>query len=375
MRIGIDARMYGPTVGGGGLGRYVEQLIIGLQKYNTEHRFVLFLKKENFKDCHITNPLFEKRLADIHWYSWKEQTLLPIIFAKEHLDLIHFPHWNVPLFCKIPFFVTIHDLILLQEPKSAKITTRSPWNFWIKYLGYKIVLNNTIKRSKKIIAVSNYTKTAIEQFFPQTEKKKISVVYEGLTFFKKQLSVALPQQIIDPYLLYIGNAYPHKNLEKLLQAFVIFSEKHQSIQLVLAGKDDVFFQRLKQQKKKLNITEDRIVFIPTPSDALVQTLYQHALIYVFPSKVEGFGLPPLEAMSYGVPVVSSQSSCLPEILEEAALYIDPTNEKDIAQTLDKLLQNSNLQKQLITKGLEQSKKYSWETMAKQLLYLYGGKKT
>src|SRR3989338_6758021 len=216
MRIGIDARMYGPMVGGGGLGRYVEQLVMGLQKYNTEHRFVLFLKKENFDACKITNPLFEKRLADIHWYGLKEQYSFPALIEKEHLDLIHYPHWNIPLLCRTPFVVTIHDLILLEEPTSARATPRSPLHFWIKYQGYKFALAQALRHSKKIITVSKYTKQSLQTFFPHIPEKKIQVIYEGLTQFAPTSTEPLPEEITDPYLLYIGNAYPHKNLETLL---------------------------------------------------------------------------------------------------------------------------------------------------------------
>ena len=372
MRIGIDARMYGPTVGGGGLGRYVEQLVMGLQKYNTEHRFVLFLKKENFDACRITNPLFEKRLADIHWYGLKEQYRFPALIEKEQLDLIHYPHWNIPLLCRTPFVVTIHDVILLEEPKSARITTRSPFHFWIKYVGYKLALARALQKSKNIVAVSHYTKKRLQKFFPALPEKKITVVYEGITTFANASTESLPTNITDPYLLYIGNAYPHKNLEVLLAAFTLFSKDHPDIQLVLAGRDDIFYKRLKDYAEGLSLAKHRIVFIPTPSDALVQTLFKHALLYVFPSRVEGFGLPPLEAMSHGVPVISSHASCLPEILQDAAVYFDPNNIPEIAATLSNIFCDSNAQAFLRQEGFKQVSHYSWDEMAKTLLTLYGG---
>lgn len=370
MNIGIDARMYGPKVGGGGLGRYVEQLIIELQKINREHRFVLFLKKENFDACRITNPFFEKRLADIHWYTLEEQLKMPKLIDKENLDLMHFPHWNVPLFSKTPFVVTIHDLILLDEPRSAKITTRHPLYFLLKTIAYKKVLRHAVKKSENIIAVSNFTRNSILKHFPSTEEKKVKTIYEGLTQFDSTKQEALPTSITNPYLLYIGNAYPHKNLSFLINTFAEIQSEHKNLQLVLAGRGDVFYERLKSHTKKLQLPEHRVLFISSPNDELVETLYENATAYVFPSRIEGFGLPPLEAMSKDIPVLSSNTSCLPEILEDAALYFSPSNKEELKTQIKKILSDEAIKKTLIKKGREQIQKYSWEKMARSILGLY-----
>ena len=181
MNIGIDARMYGPRVGGGGLGRYVEQLVTQLQATDTKNRYVLFLKKENFDACIITNPNFEKRLTDVHWYGLEEQLKMGGIIDREHLDLVHFPHFNVPLFVRTPFVVTIHDLILLDEPFSSKVSTRHQTIFTLKYWGYKLVLAHAVSRAKKVIAVSHATANSILQHIEGVDPKKMEVVYEGVT--------------------------------------------------------------------------------------------------------------------------------------------------------------------------------------------------
>ena len=372
MNIGIDARMYGPRVGGGGLGRYVEQLVDELQAIDHQNRYILFLKSENFDDCKITNDRFEKRLADIHWYTLKEQTSLSKMIDAEELDLVHFPHWNVPLNLKTPFVVTIHDLIMLEQPRSAKATTRNPLVYLLKRLGYHAVLKHAIKKSKKIIAVSNYTKRSIQKHFSHVSPEKIDVVYEGVTTFA-ETSLSTDQKdptIPQPYFLYVGNAYPHKNLISLLHAFSFFHQTHPEVHLVLAGREDIFYKRLKQEVQELDLPEDIVKFVMSPSDAELHILYKSASLYLFPSLEEGFGLPPLEAMQAGVPVAASNTSSLPEILGEAAIYFSPHDIEDMIRAMESILSDESLRKQLIARGQERVKKYSWKDMATNIMNGY-----
>ncbi|MEI6511330.1 MAG: glycosyltransferase family 1 protein [Candidatus Uhrbacteria bacterium] len=384
MKIGIDARMFGPAVGGGGLGRYVEQLVDQLQKQDLENRYVLFLKRENFDTCVITNPNFEKRLADAHWYTAKEQVLMPLLIERERLDLIHFPHWNVPLLCRTPFVVTIHDLILLEQPVSSKTTTRGPLVHWLKRIGYRISLWHAIVASKRIVAVSEYTKSSIGRFFPGIESSKVEVVYEGVTGLAVATRDDHPYPLLpmrrgnEEYVLYVGNAYPHKNLDSLLDAFAMFSKAHPGVELVLAGRDDVFYRRLRDARRPPLTPppyeegkRDNVRFVMNPTDAELAELYRGASLYVFPSKSEGFGLPPLEAMSMGIPVASSNATCLPEILGDAATYFSPDRVDEMADAMERGYSDERLRAELIAKGREQIKKYSWAAMARSILNLYG----
>lgn len=359
MKIGIDARMFGPKVGGGGLGRYVEQLITELQSIDHKNRFVLFLKSENFDECKITSSNFKKRLANIDWYSLKEQTSLSKIIDKEKLDIIHFPHWNVPINLKTPFLVTIHDLILLEEPLSSKATTRNPLIYLLKYIAYKFVLKNAINKSRKIIAISEYTKSSIKKWFPSVNLNKISVIYQGVTNLPEKSKAPLQKDTISgPYILYVGNAYPHKNLGRLVSAFKQFNQIHPETKLVLAGKNTIFYKRLLSNKTK------NVIFVDCPTDNELKWLYENATFYAFPSLVEGFGLPPLEAMKLNLPVIASNNTALPEILENAACYFDPKNENEIFLAMKEVYENKNLQNKLISLGQKQIEKFSWNTMAK-----------
>ncbi len=370
MRIGIDARMYGPNVGGGGLGRYVEQLVRRLPQVDQTNRYVLF------GGAGGRGPAsgFEKIETDIHWYTLKEQLLLGPFIDREHLDLVHFPHWNVPLNLKTPFIVTIHDLILLEQPRSARATTRHPLVYAIKHWAYKIVLRHAIEKSRRIIAVSEYTKSAILKWFPNTNSAKISVVLEGLTDLQT-LPPSLPHSLTpslpdsNPYLLTIGNSYPHKNLPRLIHAFEKLALVFPDLRLVLAGRRDVFFNRV-DELITASTARDRIDHIADPGDSDLASLYKHAALFVFPSLCEGFGLPPLEAMKFRVPVVSSGATCLPEILGDAAVYFNPESVEDMANAIENLLNDPNKQNVLRKKGFEQIKRYDWNRMTMRIVDIY-----
>lgn len=352
MRIGIDARMSGPGVGGGGLGRYVEELVKWLPTVDRKNRFVLFQ-------------------PDIRLYTLKEQLLLSPIIDKEKLDLVHFPHWNVPLFLKTPFVVTIHDLILLEEPRSARATTRHPLIYALKYAGFKRVLAHAVHASRKIIAVSEATKSDILKHFPEIGEDKVVVIYEGVTSLNQNAERGLgtPPIMEGDYLLYVGNAYPHKNLETLVRAFDLLHAERPNLHLIFAGRDDVFSRRLEKHTQQIS-SASFVRFIRDPDDATLAQLYANAMAYVFPSRIEGFGLPPLEAMSMGVPVACSDIPSLREILGDRALFFDPNDLKSIAKTVSLLLDNKILREKLIQKGKQRAALYSWEKMAEQTVNVY-----
>ncbi len=371
MNIGIDARLFGPKWGGGGLGRYVEELVTELQRTDTENRYVVFLKPENAEACRLTNPNFTKVIVNAHWYGIKEQLLMPRAIKKAGVELMHYPHWNVPLFCDVPFVVTIHDLILLDDPMSAKATTLGPMRYAVKRLGYHKVLRRAIEHSQKIIAVSQATKGSILNHFPATHPDKIDVIYEGVSPLSptKQNFESKPP-IAQPYFLYVGSAYPHKNLESLLHAFSFFVNTYPQVKLVLVGKNDRFYEGLKSEVREIGIPEGRVVFTGFVPDEQLASLYEHAALYLYPSRFEGFGLPPLEAMLHGTPVASSSRGPLPEVLGDAAMYFNPDDLEQMADVMEQALTNETLRQTLRTKGTEHVKKYSWKKMAEETVAVY-----
>lgn len=176
--------------------------------------------------------------------------------------------------------------------------------------------------------------------------------------------------ILGPYLLYVGNAYPHKNLESLINVFIRLRKHHPFLKLVLVGRDDYFYHRLKLFAQEAGDNNQSIIFPGYVPDRDLQTLFEHAAVYVFPSKYEGFGLPPLEAMSRGCAVVSSTATCLPEVLGDAASYFDPNNEEAMYQTIESVLVNPTVKNQLTSRGKERIKLYSWLKAGQETLKIY-----
>ncbi len=378
-RIGIDARFFG--LENKGLGRYTNELIKWLEKVYKKAQndnqakkieFYIFLRKENFSDYNPQNKHFHKVLADFHWYSLAEQIRFPFLLRKYKLDLVHFPHFNVPLLYRKKFIVTVHDLILFHYP-TVRNTTLNKLVYWFKLLMYHLVIRSAIRRSNLVIAISKFTKNDLINTL-KTSSQKIKVIYEGAEFnLNKERSTSREQKstffkkyaIMKPYLLYIGNAYPHKNLERLVLVFKKLVQNGFDKQLVLVGKNDYFYQRLKKFIKKNKIKQ--VVVTDYVNDVDLERLYQDAEVFVFPSLYEGFGLPPLEALVYGLPVISSNRSSLPEILGDKVDYFNPENENDMARAISDCGQQKKVSK---TDIINLKEKYSWHKMTKEIYKIY-----
>lgn len=383
--IGIDARFYGPI--GKGLGRYTQEIVDNILRIDHDNNYVIFLSLANFDELIIApedQARVKKVLIKVRWYTLAEQILMPFYIFKEKLDLIHFPHFNVPILAPVKFVVTVHDLILTKFP-TVRATTLSPWIYKLKNLAYRFVIWSALRRSQKIITVSEFTKSDIISQF-KIDPKKIIVTYEGVanlargndSLFVQKLDdndALLSYNIKDKFLLYIGNAYPHKNLDSLINVFAELRQKQPELKLVLVGKLDYFYNRIKDLAISLNLfweNDDNspIIFPGYVPDQALEILFKKAAAYVFPSLYEGFGLPPLEAMAKGCPVVSSNKSSMPEILGEAAYYFNPEDAADMEKAILTVINDNNLRQELATKGYQQVKKYNWWECAYQTLEIY-----
>ncbi|PLX26110.1 hypothetical protein C0580_00495 [Candidatus Parcubacteria bacterium] len=359
MKIAIDFRIFGTKPGG--IGRYNQKLLEELIKIDHENEYILLFKE----DPELSLPKnFHIQICDCQWYSLKEQFVIPYTLYQINPDLVYFPHFNVPIFYSGKFVVTIHDLIMTKFP-SQRATTHSKVFFKLKYWFYNQVIRHAVINAEKIIAVSKFTAKDIKEYFDlnDQENQKIEVVYEGVSSMVASQKEAynLPEK----YFLYVGNAYPHKNLDFLVEAFDDFSKKHPEYKLILVGNKNYFYKRLEKNTKNQNV-----IIVGHVADDLLASYYKNAKAYVFPSLYEGFGLPPLEAMAHDIPVLSSNSSCLPEILEDSVLYFDPKDKNDLLDKMEEIISQSQLKLELIKSGREHIKKYSWEKMGKNILDIF-----
>jgi glycosyltransferase involved in cell wall biosynthesis len=372
MRIGIDCRMYSSAFTG--IGRYVFELVQELQKIDTQNQYFLFINDPIFSESKFENPNFHKVLVNAKHYSVFEQTKFLKILNQHHLDLMHFTHFNAPIFYFKPSVVTIHDLTLHFFP-GKKMT--SP----LHRLAYNLTVRSTVKKARNIIAVSQNTANDLQKLL-KTPKSKIQVIYEGVTdeFYpvkdhSRLHSTLQKYQITKPFLLYTGVWRDHKNVLGLIDSFKKIRQQH-DIQLVITGKKDtIYAQEVFAQAGDL-LQNNQIVFPGLVSESELVDLLTAAEIFVYPSFYEGFGLPPLEAMKCGTAVAASNASCIPESCGDAAIYFDPYNINEMAEKISHLYQDKQLQATLIGLGFQQLKKYSWEKMANNIhqLYLHGAKK-
>ncbi len=383
--IGIDARFYGPL--GKGLGRYTQEIVDNVIALDSkEHLFdyIIFLSPDNFDEFICPNNNVRKELIKSRWYTLSEQFEIPYKWWRAKVDLMHFPHFNVPLIKPGSYVVTIHDLILTKFP-THRASTLHPLVYWLKDKAYRLIIASAVSHAKKIITVSKFTKIdLIDQF--RASADKIEITYEGVANLTKgndslfvtkldnKKTLAL-YNVSGPFLLYVGNAYPHKNLDGLITAFSQLHGKRPDLRLVLVGKEDYFYNRIKEIAKSNNLwqKENRnsaIIFTGYVPDVDLEALFQEAAIYVFPSLYEGFGLPPLEAMAHGCPVASSNRASMPEVLGEAAIYFDPENKEEMAEVISSVLNDKSKREQLIALGYLQVKKYSWWECARITSQIY-----
>jgi len=371
MRIVIDGRMYG--LEHAGIGRYVINLIDQIVRIDKQNQYYILLRKKYFLSLSFGNPQIHKIMADYPHYSFKEQIFLPFQLVKLKPDLVHFPHFNVPIFWFGNYIVTIHDLIKHQF-RGPETTTRGWLFYWFKYSVYKLSTWLAIRRARTIITPSNWWKTIIVKNY-KVIPDRVVVTHEGADEFlnRKRQEKNVHLNLCDlginkPFVLYVGNLYPHKNVDILARA-VYRLHKKLGLTLVIVCQRNVFCQRFGSRIEKMRIG-DTVKIVGFIDNEKLSSLYQQAEVFVFPSLLEGFGLPGLEAMAMGLPVIASNSSCLPEVYQEAAIYFNPHDLNDLVDKIERVVGNKGLRRRLISSGYDQVKKYSWSKMARETVKTY-----
>lgn len=360
MKIGIDARLIDET----GVGRYIRNLIGELALLDKTNEYVVFLRAVAYDAFDPPNARWTKVCADVPWHTISEQLVMPWIFLKARLNLVHIPYFNVPIFYPGKFIVTIHDLTILHFD-TGKATTLPLLLYKLRRLGYFLALAVGLRRAQKIIAVSKTTKQEVVDHF-QINPDKIVVTYEGVDekiTSDMRHATSKNKLISQPYFLYVGNAYPHKNLETLLRAFQERTEK-----LVFVGREDFFYRRIKSLVRTMKL-DDRVIFFGQADDSQLANLYTHAVALVFPSLMEGFGLPALEAAVCGTPVICSDIPAFREILGHLGNYFQPTEFSRLRELIKGALRGKvKIPTQDERKILLE--KFNWHDMAAKTLHVY-----
>lgn len=357
----IDARLYGPKHTG--IGRYTKNLLIALVNNPDfkKYKFTLIIYKD--LETEIKKDLsnhYNYITTNIHHYSLKEQLILPFVIYWQKPDLVHFTHFNKPILYFGNSIVTIHDLIK-HFFKGKETTTHNTFLYWIKYFMYLALVNLTVKTNNLIVPSNFWRNYLIEKF--KINSKKITTTYEAvdLNFISSTDIIEKPKN----YIVYTGNLYPHKNIDVILKSLKLLPD----IKLKIICARSYFSQKLKTKIKKNKLAK-QVEFLGYVPDKKFVDIYKNAIALVHPSFMEGFSLTGLEAMALNCPVISSNSSCLPEIYGNSVLYFDPLKADELIERINKLLASSKLRQKLISLGKKQLSKYSWMKTADITMQVY-----
>jgi glycosyltransferase involved in cell wall biosynthesis len=356
-KIVIDARESGTSTG-----RYVDKLIEYLHKLNPDHDVTLLTKPHRVEFYEKLVPNFKVLITPFPEFSFGEQLGFKKQIEGLAPDLVHFPMVQQPILYKGRVVTTMQDLTTVRFRNPSK----NYLVFTIKQQVYKYVNKVVAKKSRVVLTPTEFVRKDVISF-THADPAKVFVTHEAADFIN---DTASPIKTLEgkQFIMYIGRPMPHKNLERLIEAFVILQESNPDLCLVLAGKKDVLYEAHEQYTIKRGIKN--VIFTGFISDGELKWLYQNTACYVFPSLSEGFGLPGLEAMIHGAPVASSNATCLPEVYGDAADYFDPYDSRGIAGVVLSIINNNAHANDLKTRGKIQAAKYSWERMAQETLDAY-----
>lgn len=359
IRLTIDARVWKT-----GIGTYTLNLLAALRAADPNLRVTAITRADAV--AVLSALSHETRIVDIPIYTAREQ--LNVLAAARGCDLLHVPHYNVPVLYGGPLVVTIHDVAHLKL---------APYRSSLKSKLYaRPMLKMAAAKASNVIAVSHHTKSEIAEVLG-IPGKKIEVIYHGVApvyqpIQKSKASerVFARYKIGRPYFLYVGNLKPHKNLALLFRALSTLRGRgrlHHS--LVLAGDDPRWKQSVFEMTARLGLA-DVVFHIPWASEDSLPYLYSAADLVIMPSLSESFGLPLVEAMASGTPVISSNAAALPEVGGDAVVYFDPRNVEELTAAIERVLDSPTLQNELRAKGLKQAAKFSWEECARKHIEVY-----
>ena len=369
MRIAFDIRRLGDY----GIGTYIRNLVLQFSLLDHQNFFYLIAHSGQPQEFKSLPPNFSFILDPTagNWF-WND-LVLPRLLQKYGVELLHTPHYRCPRFLKCCSVITMHDCVHILFPNIAGSKAESRRS--------RKRTQRSVNSCSQIIAVSEATRRDVERLF-HVPRKKITVIHNAIDerLIVKNKKVEEKKtleryQVDGPFLLYAGNIRPHKNIVRVIEAFAVLKSEVQTdqiwhrLKLFIIGDELSKYQLLRRTVIRGGIQND-VRFLGFVPYETLRVFYRSAQIFVFPSLYEGFGLPPLEAMANGTPVLTSNVSSLPEVLGEAALLVNPENVFEISKGLKHLLFDLSLRNDLREKGFQQVKKYSWRKSAKLSLKTY-----
>ena len=364
MRIGFDARKLHDF----GIGTYIRNVLRGLARLDRETEFVLLCRPADQGILSTLGENFRAVAESARNYSIAEQFRIPWALRREGVTLFHAPHYVLPPLVTCRSVVTIHDCIHLMFPQYL------PNRLALLYARTSMSL--AARRATRVITVSESSKRDILRFF-DTDPDKIAVIYNA---FDDRFGVEPREedvvrvreryQLHDEFVLYAGNVKPHKNLERLIEAFNIVRMRGMDrLKLVMIGDEISKYAALRRAVHRHQLHKD-VRFLGYMPEETLAVMYRLAGVFVFPSLYEGFGLPPLEAMASGTPVVTSNVSSLPEVAGDAAVLVDPYDPNAIADGIERVLTDEALRRDLRRKGLARARQFSWEQSVGRIHAIY-----
>jgi glycosyltransferase involved in cell wall biosynthesis len=375
VKIAIDVR----RIRDFGVGTYIRNLLQALSAQNSPHEFHLICAAEDLVQIPPVSRSFHLEIYNRRDSARADHFALPQLLARLGVDLTHIPFHRVPLMMRRPYVVTIHDLSSLFYDDATGML----------HAARVFRLKRGLERAARIIAVSGATQRDVVNLVPRAADN-VRLIYNAPDpqFLNNAPAMGDPAararerhrileryQIRYPFLLYAGSIRPQKNIPRLIEAFAVVRQKmenhggYRDLRLIIIGDDISRYPNVRRAVIQSRV-EHAVRFLGfIPLDTL-RVFHELATAFVFPSLYEGFGLPPLEAMASGTPVIASQVSSLPEVMGGAAMLVNPENVFDIARGITEVLLNDELREELITKGRKQAARFSWARTAREVLTVY-----
>jgi glycosyltransferase involved in cell wall biosynthesis len=376
MKIGIEAqRIFRKKKHG--MDMVALELIRNLQQIDKVNEYVIFVKPD--EDKTVIKETANFKIVELQGgaYPFWEQVALPKAAAKHGCQVLHCTSNTAPLFCKIPLVITLHDIIYMES--SAMDIIRSSGSNYQKFgnIYRRLIVPKLVRKSKKIITVSNFEKDCIGKFFGMQNDNRLTTVYNGVSEYFQPVndtgvlkSVKEKYKLPDNYVFFLGNTHPKKNTKGTLTAFSQFLKQTGSnMKLVMIDYDKTELEKLLQEIGDAELI-NKIVLTGYIVNHDLPAIYAQSQLFLYPSLRESFGIPLIEAMACGVPVITSNTSSMPEIAGDAAILIDPYKPEEITAAMIKVFNDKDLRTSMIADGLVQAAKFSWRAMAQDVLKIY-----